>query len=46
MTFLFRVEVHDGHGAWPQAAEQRIQMREHLNAEQKYLEAHLIHLGE
>lgn len=35
-----------GSGAWPQAAEQRVQMREHLNAVQKYLEAHLIHLSE
>lgn len=33
-------------GAWSQAAEQRAQMREHLNAVQKYLEAHLIHLSE
>jgi hypothetical protein len=35
-----------GPGAWPQAAEQHVQMREHLNAVQKYLVAHLIHLGE
>lgn len=35
-----------GLGAWPQATYQRIQMQEHLNAVQKYLEAHLIHLGE